>query len=445
MTTRGYDLPFWAELDTPDSATIYEKPSPLRVAGYNENFRQDTQYVENRYKHNSMKHFQSFQGDGSLTVAKRRKVGTQPSTAEKENVSPINNNSTPNAYTSRNMHEAKCRTQYDSSPRLVGATPSTQLSVKKKRQAHVHTRVQVDQNRSVSPFSCNTLPAAYEMRRPGMIRPPLSNIYGRDCILKEDLPFVSRTRGQTEHLSTPESHFPTPPTDSLTTLPRTRAVSYQAPNINITPEVTAIETGRGTFWVAIEVSATPRRTPERNIQPGARYERSDLFMDLAGLAQDEHEFEKSPERNSLRDLNVQVLPTEQSSIIRILQEQPFPLDRLDPGSSIFLLVKVRVHVARGMQKSRQECPPQEIDDLIEALEDELGDSTVSYMTVRLSHRLSAFPECHDMGGMSDESLTMNSKIETVATASVKVHNAMSLWSPAPISESNPLIPLIERH
>ncbi|CAG7563986.1 unnamed protein product [Fusarium equiseti] len=414
MTTRGYGLPFWVDLDTPNRATLHEKPSPLRVTGYNENLRQATQHAENRYKHNSMKHCQSFQGDGSLTVAKRRKVDTQPSTAEKENVRTLDNNSTPNAYTSRNMHEAKFRTQYDTSPRFVGATPSTQLSVKKKRQTQVHTRVNLDQNRSVSPFSFNTLPAAYEMRRSGIIRPPLSNIYDRNCMLKEEVPFASRTRGQTEHLSPPESQFPSPPIDSLTTLPRTRAASYQAPNIQIMPEVTAIEAGRDTFWVAIEISATPR-------------------------------LEKSSEHDCLRDLNVQVLPTEHSSIVRILQEQPFPLDRLDPGSSVFLLVKIRVHVARGVQEKRQDYTPQGIDDLIEALEEELGDSTVSYMTVRMSHRLSAFPESHDVGSMSDETLTMNSKIEIVATASVKVHNAMSLWSPAPVSESNPLLPLIERH
>ena len=272
MTTRGYDLPFWVDLDTLDRATLHEKPSPLRVTGYNENLRHDNQHAENRYKHNSMKHCQSFQGDGSPTVAKRRKVDIQPSTTGKENVRTLNNNSTPNAYTSRNMHETKCGTQYDSSPRFIGATPSTQLSVKKKRQAQVNTRVQLDQKRSGSPFSCNTLPAAYEMRRAAMVRPPLSNIYDRDCMLKEELPFSSRTISQTEHLSPPESHFPSSPSplDSLTTLSCTREVSYQTPNIKITPEVTAIEAGRETFWVAIEVSATPRRTPERNIQTGAR-------------------------------------------------------------------------------------------------------------------------------------------------------------------------------
>ncbi|TXC11517.1 hypothetical protein FocTR4_00006451 [Fusarium oxysporum f. sp. cubense] len=129
----------------------------------------------------------------------------------------------------------------------------------------------------------------------------------------------------------------------------------------------------------------------------------------------------------LNDLDVQILPTEESSVIRILQEQPFPIHRLDPGSSIFLLAQVQVRVSK------------------EALKEELGDSTVSYMTVRLSYRNSAFPMCQDMGIVEDDMFSMHSKIETVATASVKLHNAMSLWSPPPVSRSNPLLPLVERH
>ncbi|UZP40873.1 hypothetical protein NXS19_008689 [Fusarium pseudograminearum] len=128
-----------------------------------------------------------------------------------------------------------------------------------------------------------------------------------------------------------------------------------------------------------------------------------------------------------------------------LADQSIPSDRLDPGSSIFLLVKVRVHVAKDMQKERRECPQQEIDNLIEALEQELGDSTISYMTVKLSYRLSAFPERQDVGSASDEMFSTHSKIETVVTASVKLHNAMSLWSPPPTLKPNPLLPLIQRH
>ncbi|RGP79474.1 hypothetical protein FLONG3_2435 [Fusarium longipes] len=168
-------------------------------------------------------------------------------------------------------------------------------------------------------------------------------------------------------------------------------------------------------------------------------------MDLAGLTRDNTELEDVSGPNGLYDLDVQILPTEQSSIIRILQEQPFPLKRLNLGSSTFLLIKVGVYVAEDTQKERREYARQEIDDLIEALEEELGDSTMSYMTVRLSHRLPAPSEWQDVGNTNNEMFSMQSKVETVATASVKLHNTRSLWSPAPVLKSNPLLPLIERH
>jgi hypothetical protein len=118
---------------------------------------------------------------------------------------------------------------------------------------------------------------------------------------------------------------------------------------------------------------------------------------------------------------------------------------MGPGSSVFLLVQVQVHVARDMQKGRQACSQYDSDCLIEALETELGDSTVSYMTVRLSYRHSAFSTFQNLGMTDDETFSIHSKIETVATASVKLHNAMSLWSPPPASQPNLLLPLIDRH
>jgi hypothetical protein len=98
-----------------------------------------------------------------------------------------------------------------------------------------------------------------------------------------------------------------------------------------------------------------------------------------------------------------------------------------------------------MRRCRQKCSRLELDNLIEALKEELGDSTVSYMTVRLSYRNSAFPMRQDTGIVEDDIFSMHSKIETVVTASVKLHNAMSLWSSPPVLRSNPLLPLVERH
>ncbi|KAF5604973.1 hypothetical protein FPANT_1312 [Fusarium pseudoanthophilum] len=234
-------------------------------------------------------------------------------------------------------------------------------------------------------------------------------------------------------------------TESFKTLPRPRLERWSAPQITITPEATAIEEGCHRFWVAIEVSV--RRWPESSMKcpPGARQERRDLFADLAGFTQCDQETGDICDDGGLNDLDVQILPTEESSVVRILQEQPFPIHRLDPGSSIFLLAQVQVRVSKGMRRCRQKCPRLESDNLIEALKEELGDSAVSYMTVRLSYRNSAFPMCQDTGIAEDDMFSMHSKIETVATASVKLHNARSLWSPPPVSRSNPLLPLVERH
>jgi hypothetical protein len=267
MTNPGYETPFWADLDACERAIADEKPSPLRVATYNENFRENTLYLGNRYKDNSVKHSQSFHGDGLLTVPKRRKVEMQ---SGKENVRTFQHNQTLSTRSRRNMYTPGNWAQNDSPPRLLGVTPLPQLSVRKKRQAHTHARVQPDQNRSLSPFSINTLPAAYEMRRPGKARSPLTNLYDRDSMHREELPLISHAKGWTGYPLPPDNNLQLPPIKSLTTLPRQRTVSYLAPKISIIPEVTVIEAGRNIFWVAIEISATPWCTAQNNIQPGAR-------------------------------------------------------------------------------------------------------------------------------------------------------------------------------
>ncbi|KAF5254729.1 hypothetical protein FANTH_468 [Fusarium anthophilum] len=231
------------------------------------------------------------------------------------------------------------------------------------------------------------------------------------------LPLAPHATSQEEESPLFRTSPPVSLTESFKTLPRPRLERWSTPQITITPEATAIEEGCHRFWVAIEVSVL------------TAYKAGEICDEDGGLG----------------DLDVQILPTEESSVIRILQEQPFPIHRLDPGSSIFLLAQVQVRVSKGMRRCKQKCSRLESDNLMEALKEELGDSTVSYMTVRLSYRNSAFPMCQDMGIVEDDTLSMHSKIETVATASVKLHNAMSFWSPPPVSRSNPLLPLVERH
>ncbi|KAL9569073.1 hypothetical protein ACKAV7_006659 [Fusarium commune] len=314
MSNTSYeDMPWW-DTCASDPSFVYEKPSPLRIVKADENMNK--RHTANHSNQDSSKHRRSIQGDGSLTVAKRRKINPGQADADKEN--------------SRWPHD---------DPELPLAPHATSR--------------------------------------------------------EEESPLFRRSP-------------PVAPTESSKTLPRPRPERWSTPQITITPEATAIEEGCYRFWVAIE-------------------EQPDLFTGLAGLTQCDQETGDICDDGGLNDLDVQILPTEESSVIRILQEQPFPIHRLDPGSSIFLLAQVQIRVSK------------------EALKEELGDSTVSYMTVRLSCRNSAFPMCQDMGIVEDDMFSMHSKIETVTTASVKLHNAMSLWSPPPVSRSNPLLPLVERH
>ncbi|KAK2135603.1 hypothetical protein NOF04DRAFT_1365809 [Fusarium oxysporum II5] len=351
MSNPSYEgLPFWGTCPS-DPSFVYEKPSPLRIVKANESMYK--RHTANQSNQGSSKYRRSIQGDGSLTVAKRRKINPGQADADKEN--------------SRWPHD---------DPELPLAPHAT----------------------------------SREEESPLFRRSPLVAL-----------------------------------TEPSKTLPWPRLERWSTPQITITPEATAIEEGCHRFWVAIEVSVRRWSESAMKCQPGACQERPDLFTDLAGLTQRDQETGDIYDDGGLNDLDVQILPTEESSVIRILQEQPFPIHRLDPGSSIFLLAQVQVRVSKGMRRCRQKCSRLESDDLIEALKEELGDSTVSYMTVRLSYRNSAFPMCQDMGIVEDDMFSMHSKIETVATASVKLHNAMSLWSPPPVSRSNPLLPLVERH
>ncbi|KAF4437419.1 hypothetical protein F53441_13053 [Fusarium austroafricanum] len=361
---------------------VYEKPSPLRIVKCDNNGNRSTARG------------QTFQGDGSLAVAKKRKTSPERAAAEKENLGLLQHDQSLSAKGSRTLHEAKYRGH--------------------SGQAHAS---------SSSAF--NTLPAIYDLRRPVTARPPLTNIYGSTPIFNGEPPPSFHTTGQEERSSSMNRHPSLALTEGFTTPQPLRLESWLTPRVSITPEVTALEKGCHMLWAAIEISTRPWPPPKKTVQPGAT--------------------DESLESDGLYDLSVQILPTEESSVIRVLQERAFPIRYLEPGSSVFLLAQIQVHVARGVQNNRQVWPRYESDNLIEALEEELGDSVVNYMRVRLSYRHSAFPMGKDIGIPDDEMFSIHNKIVTVATASVKLHNALSLWSPPPASSSNPLLPLAERH
>ncbi|KAF5624830.1 hypothetical protein F52700_9205 [Fusarium sp. NRRL 52700] len=415
MSNQNYeDQPYWGTCAS-DPTLVCEKPSPLRIVKADENMNK--WHTANHSNQASSKHRRSIQGDGSLTVAKRRKINPGQADADKENLRWTHDDPRMGIQGSPTLLEANCQVQSDDSPPLrLGVTPSPQLLIRKTRQARPEPGGQLRQGHPFySPIS-SELPGVYNLRHPVKARSPLTNIYDRAFMSNAELSLAPPATSREEESPLFRRSPPVVLTDPFKTLPRPRLERWSTPQITITPEATAIEEGCHRFWVAIEVSV--RRWPETG--------------EICG-------------DGDLGDLDVQISPAEESSVIHILQEQPFPIRRLDPGSSIFLLAQVQVRVSKAMRRCRQKCSRLESDNLIEALKEELGDSTVSYMTVRLSYRNSAFPMCQYMGNVEDDMFSMHSKIETVATASVKLHNAMSLWSPPPVSRSNPLLPLVERH
>ncbi|RSL63770.1 hypothetical protein CEP54_005008 [Fusarium duplospermum] len=159
--------------------------------------------------------------------------------------------------------------------------------------------------------------------------------------------------------------------DNLASLSQPRLACVLAPHIAITPEVTALEPGCHILWAAIEVSGRLWPASESMIEPGPCRKRSGCSKSFAGCGQQGDPFEFG----RIYDLKVQVLPTEKSSIVRVLRNQCFPIS-LNAGSSALLLTQMQVDVKLGTRNGKQGNPRPQSDDLIEDLEAELGNSHV---------------------------------------------------------------------
>ncbi|KAF5021000.1 hypothetical protein F66182_6981 [Fusarium sp. NRRL 66182] len=414
MPTAGYDAPPWRDPYTCGHGTPYDKPSPLRIMKNNNNVNRDIREAKSHPRHHGVKHAQTVQGSETLTVAKRRKFDTGRVIAQKENLRMSQFDQDLDSEGDQLPPETKAWVQYDSLPQRLGGTPLPQLSVTKTRQAHGHSKTQAGPTCALSSLS-DTLPVGYGLRRPVKSRPPLSNICDDATLPRGKLPLGFHVTGREEGPFQPSGRYSPASTESFVSSQQPRPACLLAPQVTITPEVCALETGCHVLWAAIEVSTRPWLIPKRRNQPGAHWERPDLFMDVSELP--EYNQQNPVEPDGLYDLSIQVLPTEKSSIIRILQNQSFPKSHLHPGSSVLLLAQIQIHVEMNGQREKKGPCRNNSDDLIEALEMELGDSDVRYMAVRLSYRHSAFPTSSDIGIANDEMFSMNNKIETVATAS----------------------------
>jgi hypothetical protein len=83
MSNQSYqDPPYWG-ICASDPSFACEKPSPLRIVKAGENMNK--RHTANHSNQGNSKHRRSIQGNGSLTVAKRRKINPEQADADKEN------------------------------------------------------------------------------------------------------------------------------------------------------------------------------------------------------------------------------------------------------------------------------------------------------------------------------------------------------------------------
>ncbi|CAM1511430.1 Fc.00g089430.m01.CDS01 [Cosmosporella sp. VM-42] len=210
------------------------------------------------------------------------------------------------------------------------------------------------------------------------------------------------------------------------------------PHVVVTSEVTALETGQHSLWAAIEISSQLSQVQTGKANPSFKEPTSVITGSIANNQQ-----EGLFEFGCLYDLAVDILPAKSTSVLQVLRERVFPTSTFWAGASILLLAQIQITVNQAPQVRRSDHIRQRSDDLIEDLEAELGDSQVAYMHVSITYSHSAFPQLtitENPGGVS----SIQSKVETTATATLKVHNTHSPWSPPPAPTPNPLFELIEQ-
>jgi hypothetical protein len=106
MSNPSYeDLPWW-DTCASDPSFVYEKPSPLRIVKGDKNMNK--RHTANHPHQDSSKHRRTILGDGSLTVAKRRKINPEQVDADKENSRLSHNDQGMRKQGSPTLREAKC-------------------------------------------------------------------------------------------------------------------------------------------------------------------------------------------------------------------------------------------------------------------------------------------------------------------------------------------------
>ncbi|KAH8735877.1 hypothetical protein BGZ61DRAFT_472260 [Ilyonectria robusta] len=277
-----------------------------------------------------------------------------------------------------------------------------------------------------------TFSASCGIRRAVKARPPLSNLHDASADVSW-LGTIDQSKTSSPGLQTLAK--------GLDPLRRPGPAYVLAPYVEVTSEVATLAAGQHTWWAAIEVTGRLSPIPSGDVNLRAD-ERSESCME----PHVHHQRAEIFEFGSLYDLTIEVLPTGNSSILQVLREQTFPCT-ICLGSSILVLAQIHIDLKTTPlnRKSWSGHVRQNSADLMEDLAAELGDARVGYSHIRVSYRHSAFPTYRDATSVGGGVSSVQSRVDTVATASVSVHNSLSPWSPPPARVLEALFPLMRRH
>ncbi|KAK3294826.1 uncharacterized protein B0H64DRAFT_443860 [Chaetomium fimeti] len=208
-----------------------------------------------------------------------------------------------------------------------------------------------------------------------------------------------------------------------------------APNIVVTPEYGAVDEGTVTVWVAVQLSTRICRA---------------LALDQGhGRATDDQSSLDAVRYGFLYNVSTELLPAGKSTIVEVLDDKACATV-LYPGSRLLFIAHIRLGPAARYRPRTH--VRQKSDELIEDLEHELGGTVTEYLQVRVTYCHSGFPQRHKQitatvnTTASDGIASIQTTIQTTATATIKRHNSTSPWSPPPCTpRPNPLFEVIASH
>ncbi|CAD6445854.1 1f7dc8b9-b6ef-4b00-a03f-3888a3dd88f1 [Sclerotinia trifoliorum] len=212
------------------------------------------------------------------------------------------------------------------------------------------------------------------------------------------------------------------------------------PQISVTPESASVNAGVCTLWAAVEITGVLRRADGTSTSDdaGRTYSTQNLTprcLDLRSYG-------------SLHNIAVEFQPGPDCIIVD-QPEDTFQAKTIRVSETHLMLVKIRlsevkVSVSHAKEKSS--------DELIENLNEILGDISTQYLTVKLNYRHSAFLNLRQQAVEGEfRLLPQHTLLETKATASIKRHNPASAWSPRNSGAMNSavggsaLTKIIEKH